>query len=72
MTEIEATELAHAYVALSNAHRVDLIGPMFADDAVYYSSAVGGYLFARLHQSGKAAPGSRQISAEKLPVKEYC
>jgi hypothetical protein len=43
MTEIEATELAHAYVALSNAHRVDLIGPMFAEDAVYYSSAVGEY-----------------------------
>ena len=43
MTEIEATELAHAYVALSNAHRVDLIGPMFAKDAVYYSSAVGEY-----------------------------
>ena len=43
MTEIEATELARAYVALSNAHRVDLIGPMFADDAVYYSSAVGEY-----------------------------
>ena len=43
MTEIEATELARAYVALSNAHRVDLIRPMFADDAVYYSSAVGEY-----------------------------
>jgi len=43
MTEIEATELARAYVALSNAHRIDLIGPMFAEDAVYHSSAVGEY-----------------------------
>jgi len=43
MTEIEAIELARAYVALSNAHRVDLIEPMFAEDAVYYSSAVGEY-----------------------------
>ena len=43
MTEIEATELARAYVALSNAHRVDLIEPMFAGDAIYYSSAVGEY-----------------------------
>ena len=43
MTDIEATELARAYVALSNAYRVDLIGPMFADDAWYDSSAVGEY-----------------------------
>ena len=43
MTEIEISELAHAYVALSNAHRVDLIRPMFAADAIYHSSAVGEF-----------------------------
>jgi limonene-1,2-epoxide hydrolase len=41
MTEIESMELARAYVALSNAHRPDLIQPLFANDAVYRSSAVG-------------------------------
>ena len=43
MTEIEIIELAHAYVALSNAHRVELIRPMFASDAIYHSSAVGEF-----------------------------
>jgi len=43
MTEIEISELARAYVALSNAHRVELIGPMFAADAIYHSSAVGEF-----------------------------
>lgn len=43
MTEIEAIELARAYVALSNAHRVDLIQPLFAEDAVYLSSAIGEF-----------------------------
>ena len=43
MTEIEISELARAYVALSNAHRVELIRPMFAADAIYYSSAVGEF-----------------------------
>jgi nuclear transport factor 2 (NTF2) superfamily protein len=43
MTEIEIIELAHAYVALSNAHRVELIRPMFAADAIYHSSAVGEF-----------------------------
>ena len=43
MTEIEINELAHAYVALSNAHRVELIRPMFAADAIYHSSAVGEF-----------------------------
>ena len=43
MTETEAIELARAYVALSNAHRVDLIAPMFTTEAVYRSSAVGEY-----------------------------
>jgi len=41
MTETESIELARAYVALSNAHRTDLILPLFAGDAVYRSSAVG-------------------------------
>ena len=44
MTEIETIELARAYVSLSNAHRVALILPMFADDAVYTSSAVGEFI----------------------------
>ena len=43
MTEIELSELAHAYVALSNAHRVELIRPLFATDAIYHSSAVGEF-----------------------------
>ena len=41
MTEPELIELARAYVALSNAHRSALIRPMFAENAVYRSSAVG-------------------------------
>lgn len=41
MTEIESIELARAYVALSNSHRLDLILPLFAEDAIYRSSAVG-------------------------------
>jgi len=44
MTELESIELAKAYVALSNAHRVELILPMFAADAVYASSAVGEFI----------------------------
>lgn len=43
MTEIEAIELSRAYVALSNAHRVKLILPMFSNDAVYTSSALGEF-----------------------------
>jgi len=43
MSESEAVELARAYVALSNAHRVELIRPMFAADVIYRSSAVGEY-----------------------------
>ena len=43
MTEIEITELSRAYVALSNAHRVEFIRPMFAADAIYHSSAVGEF-----------------------------
>ena len=44
MTEVEAIELSRAYVALSNAHRVELILPMFSATAVYSSSAVGEFV----------------------------
>ena len=43
MTELESIELAKAYVSLSNAHRIELILPMFAAEAVYTSSAVGEF-----------------------------
>jgi hypothetical protein len=43
VTETETIELARAYVALSNSHRVELIIPLFVDDAVYSSSAVGEF-----------------------------
>lgn len=39
----EQAALARAYVALSNAHRVDLILPMFADTVVYVSANVGRF-----------------------------
>ena len=50
MTDNELIELSRAYVALCNAHRIDLILPMFATGARYSSSAVGEY-------HGKAAIG---------------
>jgi len=43
MTEDEEIELAKAYVALSNAHSVVLIAPMFVEQAVYQSSNVGKF-----------------------------
>ena len=43
MTDTELTEIAKAYVALSNSHRVDLILPLFAAGAVYSSAVVGDY-----------------------------
>lgn len=43
MKPAEQTELARAYVALSNAHRVDLIVPMLADTAAYLSANVGNF-----------------------------
>ena len=43
MNESEQIELAKAYVALSNAHRLDYILPMFADEAIYHSSYVGEF-----------------------------
>ncbi len=41
MTDTELIELAKAYVALSNAHRVDLILEMFVAGAMYTSTAAG-------------------------------
>ena len=41
LSESEKIELAKAYVALSNAHKLDLILPMFADGASYHSPHVG-------------------------------
>lgn len=43
MTDSELIELARAYVALSNAHRIDLIMPMFAAGAQYSSKRVGDH-----------------------------
>lgn len=41
MGNAEQIELAKAYVALSNAHRIELISPMLAASAVYESDNVG-------------------------------
>ena len=41
VSESEKIELTKAYVALSNAHRVELILSMFADEASYHSPHVG-------------------------------
>jgi len=43
MTNTELTELARAYIALSNAHRIDLLLSMFAAGARYSSSAMGDF-----------------------------
>jgi len=43
MNHSEQLELTKAYVALSNAHRVELILPMFADSIHYDSSNVGSF-----------------------------
>ena len=43
MNESEEIEFVKAYVALSNAHRLTLILPMFAEEAVYRSSYVGEF-----------------------------
>jgi ketosteroid isomerase-like protein len=50
MNATERIELAKAYVALSNAHRLALILSMFADQATYHSPHVGEF-------KGKAAIG---------------
>ena len=41
MNDLERIDLAKAYVALSNAHRSELIVPMFAHGGMYRSSNVG-------------------------------
>jgi hypothetical protein len=43
MTETELIELAKAYVALSNAHRLAMIADMFNASSIYTSSAVGTF-----------------------------
>ncbi len=43
MTDTELIETARAYVALANAHRVDLILSMFAAGARYSSNALGNF-----------------------------
>ncbi len=48
MTETEWTEMARAYIALSNAHKLEQILSLFEDDATYYSDYVGSF-------EGKAA-----------------
>lgn len=43
MTKTELIELARAYVALSNAHRLEFILPMFNENAIYSSAYVGEF-----------------------------
>jgi hypothetical protein len=43
MTDTELIELAKAYVALSNSHRIDLIMPMFATGARYTTTTGGAF-----------------------------
>ena len=43
MTDQELIELSRAYVALSNAHHLELILAMFEQEAIYSSSAVGQF-----------------------------
>jgi ketosteroid isomerase-like protein len=43
LSQLEQIELAKAYVALSNAHALDFILPMFSDTARYQSSSVGEF-----------------------------
>jgi hypothetical protein len=43
MNEVEQIELAKAYVALSNSHKLDFVFPMFAENAVYYSAFTGEF-----------------------------
>ena len=43
MNRAELIELARAYVALSNAHRLEFILPMFDKNAIYSSAYVGEF-----------------------------
>ena len=48
MTETERVEMTRAYIALSNAHRLEQTLSLFEEDATYYSDYVGSF-------DGKAA-----------------
>lgn len=43
MNNIELVEATKAYVALSNAHRLDWISPMLDENASYYSVLLGDF-----------------------------
>ena len=43
MNASEQIEMAKAYVALSNAHRLEFILPLLAEQAVYHSAYVGTF-----------------------------
>ncbi|HRY16271.1 MAG TPA: nuclear transport factor 2 family protein, partial [Candidatus Competibacteraceae bacterium] len=43
MNTLEQIELTKAYVALSNAHRLEFILPLFAEQALYHSTFVGEF-----------------------------
>jgi hypothetical protein len=43
MNPFERTELAKAYVALSNAHQLSLILPMFTEQSIYHSVHTGEF-----------------------------
>ena len=55
VSESDKVDLAKAYVALSNAHRLQFIVPMFADNASYHSANVGVF-------NGRKAIGSMMTS----------
>jgi SnoaL-like domain len=59
MTEIvnerEKIELAKAYVALSNAHKLEFVVPMFAVNAIYQSPNIGVF-------NGRGAIGGMMTS----------
>jgi len=64
MNPTERIELAKAYVALSNAHRLDLVLPMFAAEATYRSAYVGEF-------AGKPAIG-RMMAAFFTRFPDVC
>lgn len=43
LKQTECIELVKAYVALSNAHALQYVFPMFVEFAIYQSSSVGSY-----------------------------
>ena len=62
MNESEQIELAKAYVALSNAHKLEFVLPMFADKAVYHSSHVGEF------KGREALPEVSMNGASRWPI----